>query len=324
MNRSIAAAAALLLGLCAVLPSAAHAEEWRWCVAGDLLDSGRTNGPNLISRPFQTDGAPDFQAQYETYVRSIMGPIEGEFILNCSPAFPDHDAAMRHSGEWSLSMHDMTGGLFEAEDVFWAPTYAASSATIADPPRSHDHATARDSATAASAQQATTTDVAARVETQGSDEPTRMSSQPQQEDTARAEQRRQEWERQRVAAQQGGASTEAGAGSGAKPLRFVLMMPMMPRAGDTHNPACYSNIITRPGPPGWGAPGFLPPGSGEQANRTIDSLKAAFIARCRAASGREAQSEGNFRSHWNQSERDESDLDSVRARFQEDVTVQMD
>lgn len=213
MTRSATAAAALLLGLCAIFPMKAHAEEWRWCSAGDLLDSGRTNGPNLISRPFDAEGAPDFQAQYEAYVRSIMGPIEGEFMLNCSPPFADHDAAVRHVGEWSLSMHDMTGGLFEAEDVFWTPTYAASSTATADTPRSHDHATANDSATAASSQQATATVAAASVETQRSTEPTSPSSQSEQEDPARAEQRRQDWERKRFAQQQADATgtTDAGA-----------------------------------------------------------------------------------------------------------------
>ena len=101
-------------------------------------------------------------------------------------------------------------------------------------------------------------------------------------------------------------------------------MPMLPKAGDAHNPACYSNVITRPGPPGWGAPGFLPAGSGDQANQVIDSLKASFIAKCRAASGREAQSEGNFRSSWNQTEHDEAELANARAQFPEDVTVQLD
>jgi hypothetical protein len=313
------AAAALLLGLCAVLPKEAHAEEWRWCVAGDLLDSGRTNGPNLISRPFLADGAPDFQAQYEAYARSIIGPIQGEFIINCSPPFADHDAAVTHVGEWSLSMHDMTGGLFDAEDVFWDPVRAASSATAAADSRSH----AERAAVAAKPTQATpATAATGNTDAQHQAEPARPST--QQEDAARAEQARQDWERRRVAAQQGGASSDANAGAGgaAKPLRFVMWVGLRPQVGDTHNPNCYSNIITRPGPPGWGAPGFLPTGVAEQAIQTIDSLKAAFLAKCRA-SGREIDN-GFVRHERNQSEGDEARLENVRARFPEDVTVQMD
>lgn len=312
------AATALLLGVCAVLPTTAHAEEWRWCVAGDLLDSGRTNGPNLISRPFQTDGAPDFQAQYEAYARSLIGPIEGEFIINCSPAFADHDAAVRHVGEWSLSMHDMTGGRFDAKDVFWAPTYAASSTAAADIRQTRDRASERDSVSAASKQQPAGTATAANVETQRPAEPARPST--DKEDAARAEQSRQDWERRRVAAQQGGAS-DPGAGAGAKPLRFVLSVGLRPQIGDTSNPFCYSNIINRPGPPGWGAPGFLP-GSGDRANQTIDGLKSAFLAKCRATSGREI--DGTVRANWNQTKDDESRLANVRPRTSNDVSVQMD
>lgn len=44
--------------------------------------------------------------------------------------------------------------------------------------------------------------------------------------------------------------------------------------------------ISRPGPPGWGAPGFLPQGSAEQAREIVYGMKSDFIARCRA-SGRE-------------------------------------
>ena len=51
----------------------------------------------------------------------------------------------------------------------------------------------------------------------------------------------------------------------AKPLRFIMTISMRNLPGDTVNPTCYSNMLTRPGPPGWGAPGFLPTGSGEQA-----------------------------------------------------------
>lgn len=321
MNRSASAAAALLLGLCALFPTKAYAEEWRWCVAGDLLDSGMTNGPNLISRPFPADGAPDFQAQYEAYARSVIGPIQGEFIINCSPPFADHAAAVQHNGEWSLSMHDRTGGRFEAKDVFWDPVRVPSSATGATASDSRSDA----EQDAVAANPAAAPAVTGHADAQQPAEPARPSTQSLQEDAARAEQRRQESERRLFAAHNVGASSDAraGADAAAKPLRFVMMIGLIPRGGDTHNSMCYSNIITRPGPPGWGAPGFGVTGSGDKANQIIDSLKATFFAKCRA-SGRELQSAGNFGSAWNQSEGDEVRLEKVHALFPEDVTVQID
>jgi hypothetical protein len=106
----------------------------------------------------------------------------------------------------------------------------------------------------------------------------------------------------------------------AKPLRFVLSISLRNKPGDAVNPSCYSNVITRPGPPGWGAPGFLPPGSGEQARQTVYSLKSEFIAACRA-SGREVTSEGNFNFFSNQSQDEEQRLQEVRPRYREDVSV---
>lgn len=109
----------------------------------------------------------------------------------------------------------------------------------------------------------------------------------------------------------------------ARPLRFILTISMRNLPGDTVNPMCYSNVLTRPGPPGWGAPGFLPHGSGEQARQTVYSFKAAFIAKCQASSGRAITSEGNFNFHWNQSSGDEQRLPNVRARHREDVSVSL-
>lgn len=109
----------------------------------------------------------------------------------------------------------------------------------------------------------------------------------------------------------------------AKPLRFVLTIGMRNLPGDTVNPTCYSNVITRPGPPGWGAPGFLPSGSGEQARETVLSFKAAFIAKCQSSSGRQVTSEGNFTWRENRTADEEQNLPNVRARFKEDVSVTM-
>lgn len=109
----------------------------------------------------------------------------------------------------------------------------------------------------------------------------------------------------------------------AKPLRFIMTISMRNLPGDTVNPTCYSNMITRPGPPGWGAGGFLPTGSGEQARDTVFSFKAAFIAKCQSSSGRQITSEGNFNFHYNQSADDEQRLPNVRARYREDVSVAM-
>lgn len=116
------------------------------------------------------------------------------------------------------------------------------------------------------------------------------------------------------------SATKPAADAAAKPLRFVLSISLLNKPGDTVNPMCYSNVITRPGPPGWGAPGFLPPGSGEQAHATVHSLKDAFIARCRA-SGREITSEGNFNYSWNRSQGEEAGMQEVRPRHREDILV---
>lgn len=119
-----------------------------------------------------------------------------------------------------------------------------------------------------------------------------------------------------------GSSGTASATAAVKPLRFILTIGLLNKPGDTVNPTCYSNVITRPGPPGWGAPGFLPQGSGEQARAAVYALKDAFIARCRA-SGREITSDGNFNYVWNQTSSDEQTLQGVRPRFREDVSVSL-
>jgi hypothetical protein len=120
----------------------------------------------------------------------------------------------------------------------------------------------------------------------------------------------------------GTAAGDASSPAAIKPLRFILTIGLLNKPGDTVNPTCYSNVITRPGPPGWGAPGFLPQGSGEQARAAVYALKDAFIARCRA-SGREITSDGNFNYVWNQTSSDEQTLQGVRPRFREDVSVSL-
>ena len=107
-----------------------------------------------------------------------------------------------------------------------------------------------------------------------------------------------------------------------KPLRFILTIGLLNKPGDTVNPTCYSNVITRPGPPGWGGTGFLPQGSGDQAHAMVQSMRDAFIARCRA-SGREVTSVGNFNYVWNRSKGEEDLMEGTRPRFREDVAVSL-
>lgn len=120
-----------------------------------------------------------------------------------------------------------------------------------------------------------------------------------------------------------GTDSTAGPPPAAAPLRFVMMVGLMNKPGDTVNPMCYSNIVTRPGPPGWGAPGFLPSGSGEQARQAVESLRDRFLALCRT-SGREITSAGNFSYHWNRSPGDEQRVTDARPRHAEDVLVSVD
>lgn len=288
--RSIIAAAAVLLGVCA-FAAPAHAEEWRWCAAGDLLDDGHTHGPHLIAGPFQVDGAPDYEAQYKAYVLSRLEPIQGEFIFNCSPPFADSDAAVNHYLDW-LTMMD---GFITKENTGWSPQLSARQATPSAP-----EPVAKTEAATKPAAPVARTDNAQASNTPNTDK----------EAAQQAEERRQHWEREQRAAQQGG-----------KPLRFVLWVPMQPRVGDTSNPSCYSNVITRPGPSGWGAEN---PAHGvpEQAIAIIDGVSDAFVAKCRAASGREVA--GGVRHERNQSADDEARVDRTHAVGANDVTVQMD
>lgn len=117
-------------------------------------------------------------------------------------------------------------------------------------------------------------------------------------------------------------AVEPAAAATGKPLRFVMSISLRNQPGDKVNPTCYSNIVSRPGPPGWGAPGFLPPGSAEQARETVYGLKSVFIAQCRA-SGREITSDGNFNFQMNQMRGDEERLQEMRARYSEDVSVSL-
>lgn len=124
-----------------------------------------------------------------------------------------------------------------------------------------------------------------------------------------------------VAAGQAGGEPgkQGGPVAASRQLQFVLMIGMKNLPGDKHNPTCYSNVITRPGPPGWGSPS-LPSGSAEQALSQINALKGTFIAACQA-SGREITSEGNFKHLRNQTQDDEARMRSAGPRFEEDVSV---
>jgi len=106
-------------------------------------------------------------------------------------------------------------------------------------------------------------------------------------------------------------------------LRFVLTINLQNKPGDTVNPTCYSDVIVRPGPPGWGMGGSLPPGSEGAARRTVEGLKSSFIAACEAASGRKVTSEGDFQWMWNEFRDGESQIANARARYREDVTVDL-
>ena len=106
-------------------------------------------------------------------------------------------------------------------------------------------------------------------------------------------------------------------------LRFVLSIGLQVRSGDRVNPTCYSNVITRPGPPGWGQRGFLPPGSAQSAHDTVQSYKADFIASCQSASGRSVTSEGDFHWTWNETQDGDRQISNTRSQYPEDVTVSL-
>jgi len=119
-----------------------------------------------------------------------------------------------------------------------------------------------------------------------------------------------------------GAPESVGTAAGA-PLRFVLTINLQNKLGDTVNPTCYSNVIVRPGPAGWGRGGSLPPGSEGAARGTVEGMKSAFIAACEAASGRKVTSQGDFQWMWNEFRDGESQIANARARYREDVTVNL-
>lgn len=96
---------------------------------------------------------------------------------------------------------------------------------------------------------------------------------------------------------------------------------MVNKPGDTVNPTCYSNVITRPGPPGWGS-GSLPSGSAEQARDTVESLRDQFIELCRAK-GRDVTSDGNFHWTWNETPNSDQQVSNAHARYKEDVSVDL-
>jgi len=110
-------AATLLLAVSATFATAVHAGEWRWCAASDVKETGESN-TFLVAQPFQVDGAPDYQAQYEDYARALLGPLRGEFTISCSqPAF-SRDASARDRSDW-LAIFD--GLPLVAIDVDWSP-----------------------------------------------------------------------------------------------------------------------------------------------------------------------------------------------------------
>jgi hypothetical protein len=108
-----------------------------------------------------------------------------------------------------------------------------------------------------------------------------------------------------------------------QPLRFVLDISLANKPGDAVNPTCYSNVITRSGPSGWGAAGTMPPASMGQAKATVESFKARFIAACRR-SGRDITSEGDFHWTWNETPGAEDALAGTGPRYPEDVLVSVD
>lgn len=292
-------------------------------IESNLLASEVRNFVNPAGRLVKDSGNGElvgYEVSYKEYKALVDAEVERAQEL-------ERQKKVAKAERWdriNSAMGAVNGALGAASEVTSAyreQTSAELDATLQSAARQAEYERAAQQQTAASA------------ETQRQAELARQANQGQEEEATRlAEQRRQQ-KQQRAAAEQAAASSsgvsgrsmgdaDSGAGEGAKPLRFVLWIGLEPRHGDTHNPTCYSNVITRPGPPGWGEPGFLPPGSASQANQTIESLKAAFIAKCRATSGRETLSEGNFGSQWNQLQSVE--VDNIGARFQEDVNVQMD
>lgn len=116
------------------------------------------------------------------------------------------------------------------------------------------------------------------------------------------------------AARTGGSTSAPALPAATKPLRMVLSISMTNLPGDRNNPSCYSSIISRPGPPGWGTRDA----SLAEVRPLVESYKTRFFDKCRAASGREITSAGNYNFHANQ-----YNEDRPRAKVREDVTVTM-
>lgn len=293
------------------IPCAASAEEWRFCIGGDQVGDV-IKAPMMYTDVFRADLEPGYQQSVAAHIeRNTV--VTGTASVDCSDPFATQDDAYAAQNRWRAIVTEGEVAM-ELLSLSWEPAYL-SAATAPEPARQITPNVARTTQAAKPASASEPPSPAAQDATR---ETAAQQAAASAEAQRQAEQRRQYWEQQRAASAGAGSS----AGAGAKPLRFVLAVGLRPQAGDTSNPSCYSNIITRPGPPGWGAPGFLPTGTAEQAIQTIEGLKAAFVAKCRAASGREIDGSIN---HWrNQSERDEAELGNVRARGREDVTVQMD
>lgn len=100
-------------------------------------------------------------------------------------------------------------------------------------------------------------------------------------------------------------------GEGATPLRFRLSVGLQPQMGDTTNPYCYSNVITRPAPSGWRADTWVP-GAAGKAHAIVDAFKADFLAKCQAASGRNI--DGAVSAKMNQSAYEDNELDTYEPR----------
>ena len=100
-------------------------------------------------------------------------------------------------------------------------------------------------------------------------------------------------------------------GEGATPLRFRLSVGLQPQMGDTTNPYCYSNVITRPATPGWRASSWVS-GAAEKAHAVADAFEADFLAKCQAASGRNI--DGTFTYKINQSAYEDKELDTYEPR----------
>ena len=120
-----------------------------------------------------------------------------------------------------------------------------------------------------------------------------------------------------------GAYAHASAGTqvAGKPLRFVLDAGTLNLPGDRNNATCYSNIITRPGPPGWGPD--APVQSSQQALAQIDAMKQAFIAACRRK-GREVRGVNHVGWRWNKTDEDERELQGIGPEVPEDISVVLD